>query len=257
MNFSNSTHLATVLGGALVFLIALAVLPTVLQQFNQSKVMVGADGHCQYLGERFRSISYVKDDFQAALDLEDNSGDCALPSGTVLGAGDLYTPNGNIVPRGIGGGTTPVRQTGLNLTTSGIVGGSFILPSASYEWFGGACSLVGFTPALYFGDCANPRLGRRLHAYAVKIETIIDMLPLVILVAGLLAALQHRLRDTAGGRHGDGYARHRPKLRICCFRERQFLNQRRRQQRCRLSRRLSMGRLRLYVYQRRHTSRHN
>ena len=57
MNFSSSSHLSTVLGGALVFLIALAVLPTVIQQFNQSKVLVANDTFCQYNGERFVSVS--------------------------------------------------------------------------------------------------------------------------------------------------------------------------------------------------------
>ena len=147
MNFSSSSHLSTVLGGALVFLIALAVLPTVIQQFNQSKVLVANDAYCLILGERATHMSETKDDFTGtkalALTQQGSTNVCELAGGTASIV--HYTPNGRSVT----------------------LDGSKYLPTSAGEWK---------TQPLVLKE-------------QVKLNTtIVNLLPLVILVAGLLAA---------------------------------------------------------------------
>ena len=147
MNFSSSSHLSTVLGGALVFLIALAVLPTVIQQFNQSKVLVANDAYCLILGERATHMSLTKDDFTGtnalALTKDGITNICELAAGTANTA--HYTPNGRSVT----------------------IDGASKLPASAGEWK---------TQPLVLAEQAKLN------------TTIVNLLPLVILVAGLLAA---------------------------------------------------------------------
>ena len=117
MNFSNSNHLSVVLGGALVFLIALAVLPTVLQQFNQSSVMMTESGHCQLLGERFTTASIDWNNPETIFGVERNRTDesCLLDTaGSTYTYGsntvDVLTPNGIVFATASGGGATVYTQ---------------------------------------------------------------------------------------------------------------------------------------------------
>ena len=117
MNFSNSSHLSVVLGGALVFLVALAVLPTVLQQFNQSSVMMTEAGHCQLLGERFTTASIDWNNPETIFGVERNRTDesCLLDTaGSTYTYGsntvDVLTPNGIVFATASGGGATVYTQ---------------------------------------------------------------------------------------------------------------------------------------------------
>ena len=175
MNFSNSSHLSVVLGGALVFLIALAVLPTVLQHFNQSSVLMTEAGHCTLNGERFTTVALDWQDPATIFGVEVAGGTCQLDAAGrshVWGSNEtLLTPNGQAFATVSGGAVTytagstqimaadilgPVDYTlsALNLgPTSGYAAGAytvindpgaadhgfFMLPTATWEFSGGGC----------------------------------------------------------------------------------------------------------------------
>ena len=125
MNFSNSSHLSVVLGGALVFLIALAVLPTVLQHFNQSSVLMTEAGHCTLNGERFTTVALDWQDPATIFGVEVAGGTCQLDAagrGHVWGSTEtLLTPNGAAFATVSGGGVT-YTATSTTVVSTDLIG---------------------------------------------------------------------------------------------------------------------------------------